>query len=113
MRAFREKRPPDEADRRKRSWPLLRRDRGHVAVLTLSRPEARNAWDEDYNEGLETELDKLEKNHEVRCVILTGDERQGLLGRRQSRRHRDPYGPPRRPTSSPASHTGGSSRPTC
>lgn len=55
--------------------PLLTEIRGHVAILTLSRPEARNAWDEDYNEGLETELNKLEKNHEVRCVILTGDEK--------------------------------------
>jgi enoyl-CoA hydratase/carnithine racemase len=55
--------------------PLLSEIRGHVAILTLSRPEARNAWDEDYNEGLETELNKLEKNHDVRCVILTGDEK--------------------------------------
>ena len=31
--------------------PLLSEIRGHVAILTLSRPEARNAWDEDYNEG--------------------------------------------------------------
>ena len=32
--------------------PLLYEKRGHVAILTLSRPEARNAWGEDYNEGL-------------------------------------------------------------
>ncbi len=31
--------------------PLLYEKRGHVAVLTLSRPQARNAWGEDYNEG--------------------------------------------------------------
>ena len=55
--------------------PLLSEIRGHVAILTLSRPEARNAWDEDYNEGLESELNELEKNHEIRCVILTGDEK--------------------------------------
>ncbi len=54
--------------------PLLTEIRDHVAILTLSRPKARNAWDEDYNEGLEAQLAELEKNHEVRCVILTGDE---------------------------------------
>lgn len=55
--------------------PLLSEIRGHVAILTLSRPEARNAWDEDFNEGLESKLAELEKNHEIRCVILTGDEK--------------------------------------
>ena len=55
--------------------PLLTEIRGHVAILTLSRPGARNAWDEDFNEGLEAELARLEKDHEVRCVILTGDEK--------------------------------------
>lgn len=55
--------------------PLLSEKRGHVAVLTLSRPEARNAWDEDFNEGLEHALAGLEKDHDIRCVILTGDEK--------------------------------------
>ena len=55
--------------------PLLCEKRGHVAILTLSRPEARNAWDEDFNEGLEARLSELEHDHEIRCVILTGDEK--------------------------------------
>jgi enoyl-CoA hydratase/carnithine racemase len=59
--------------------PLLTEIRGHVAVLTLSRPEARNAWDEDFNEGLEAKLAELEENREVRCVILTGDEKGGAF----------------------------------
>lgn len=54
--------------------PLLSERHGHVATLTLSRPEARNAWDEDYNEGLRTLLPELEADRTVRCVILTGDE---------------------------------------
>ena len=54
--------------------PLLLDRQGHVATLTLSRPEARNAWDEDYNEGLKTLLPELEADSNVRCVILTGDE---------------------------------------
>ena len=55
--------------------PLICEKRGHVAILTLSRPEARNAWDEDFNEGLEARLAELEHDHEIRCVILTGDEK--------------------------------------
>jgi enoyl-CoA hydratase/carnithine racemase len=55
--------------------PLLTEIKGHVAILTLSRPDARNAWDEDFNEGLQRELEALEHDHEVRSVILTGDEK--------------------------------------
>ncbi|WP_421996574.1 enoyl-CoA hydratase/isomerase family protein [Reyranella sp.] len=55
--------------------PVLKEIRGHVAILTLSRPDARNAWDEDFNEGLESELAALEKDHEIRCVVLTGDDK--------------------------------------
>ena len=55
--------------------PLLCEKRGHVAILTLSRPEARNAWDEDFNQGLEARLTELEHDHEIRCVVLTGDEK--------------------------------------
>ncbi|MDH3684539.1 MAG: enoyl-CoA hydratase/isomerase family protein, partial [Acidimicrobiia bacterium] len=50
-----------------------------MATLTLSRPEARNAWDEDYNEGLRTLLPELESDRDVRCVILTGDEAGGAF----------------------------------
>ena len=59
--------------------PLLTEIRGHVAILTLSRPGARNAWDEDFNEGLQSKLAELEKDHEVRCVVLTGDEKGGAF----------------------------------
>ena len=59
--------------------PLLCDRAGHVATLTLSRPEARNAWDEDYNEGLRTLLPELESDRDVRCVILTGDQAGGAF----------------------------------
>jgi len=55
--------------------PVLLETRGHAAILTLSRPEARNAWGDDYNEGLKTLLKQAEDDHGIRCVILTGDER--------------------------------------
>ena len=59
--------------------PLLCERTDHVATLTLSRPEARNAWDEDYNEGLRSLLPELEADRDVRCVILTGDEAGGAF----------------------------------
>src|ERR1044071_9663710 len=54
--------------------PLLYEKRGHIAVLTLSRPQARNAWGEDYNDALRELLPQLEDDPAIRCVILTGDE---------------------------------------
>ena len=59
--------------------PLLCDRADHVATLTLSRPQARNAWDEDYNEGLRTLLPELEADRDIRCVILTGDEAGGAF----------------------------------
>ena len=53
--------------------PLLFEKRGAIAVLTLSRPEHRNSWDEDFNEGLMARLEELEQDKAIRCVILTGD----------------------------------------
>jgi enoyl-CoA hydratase/carnithine racemase len=53
--------------------PLLCEKRGQVAILTLSRPEARNAWCDAYNEGFLEWLPKLEADRDIRCVILTGD----------------------------------------
>jgi enoyl-CoA hydratase/carnithine racemase len=48
--------------------------RGAVAVLTLSRPQARNAWGEDYNAALIEMLPRLEDDPEIHVVVLTGDE---------------------------------------
>jgi enoyl-CoA hydratase/carnithine racemase len=59
--------------------PLLYEKRGAVAILTLSRPQARNAWGEDYNDSLRKMLPQLEDDAEIRCVILTGDEAGGAF----------------------------------
>jgi enoyl-CoA hydratase/carnithine racemase len=59
--------------------PLLYEKRGHIAILTLSRPEARNAWSNDFAIGLQERLPQLEDDPEVRCVILTGDDRGGAF----------------------------------
>ncbi|MGH7917467.1 MAG: enoyl-CoA hydratase/isomerase family protein, partial [Candidatus Binataceae bacterium] len=45
-----------------------------IGVLTFSRPEARNAWCDEFATGLEERLAQLEEDREIRCVILTGDD---------------------------------------
>ena len=46
---------------------------GKVALITLSRPEARNAWTEIMRNELARCLDHASKLKDIRCVILTGD----------------------------------------
>jgi enoyl-CoA hydratase/carnithine racemase len=59
--------------------PLLCEKQGHVAIVTLSRPQARNAWGADYNDGLKELLPQLEDDPDIRCVILTGDDAGGAF----------------------------------
>ena len=59
--------------------PLLYRKQGHTGILTLSRPEARNCWGQDYAEGLLRRLDEAADDDDVRSVILTGDEAGGAF----------------------------------
>ena len=40
--------------------PLLYEKRGQVGILTLSRPEARNAWCAEFHAGLQEQLPRLE-----------------------------------------------------
>jgi len=53
--------------------PLLYEKRGHVAILTLSRPEARNAWCDEYNARFQELMPELEADRDIRCAVLTGD----------------------------------------
>jgi crotonobetainyl-CoA hydratase len=50
---------------------LTERD-GHVLVITLNRPEARNAVNGDLTLGLGTALEEAENDPEIRAVVLTG-----------------------------------------
>ncbi|MFT4799637.1 MAG: 2-(1,2-epoxy-1,2-dihydrophenyl)acetyl-CoA isomerase [Sulfitobacter sp.] len=43
-----------------------------VAVLTLNRPDARNAMSGEMNEALQRMLAQCELDPEVRCIVLTG-----------------------------------------
>ena len=44
----------------------------HVGVITLNRPEILNAWDRQMRDRLVEAFDTMERNPEVRAVILTG-----------------------------------------
>jgi enoyl-CoA hydratase/carnithine racemase len=48
----------------------------HIATITLNRPQARNAWDDDMLPQMLDALDQIEairpREHELRAVILTG-----------------------------------------
>lgn len=59
--------------------PLLYEKRGQVGILTFSRPEARNAWCAEFADGLGERLPQLEDDREIRCVVLTGDDKGGAF----------------------------------
>jgi len=59
--------------------PLLYEKNGHVATLTLSRPQARNAWCAEFMTGMRERLPELEDDPAVRCVIITGDDAGGAF----------------------------------
>ena len=51
----------------------LRVDRdGHVLLLTMDRPAARNAMDHDLANRLADAMDEADADRDVRCVVLTG-----------------------------------------
>jgi enoyl-CoA hydratase/carnithine racemase len=59
--------------------PVLYEKRNHVGWLTLSRPEARNCWGEDFNEEIARRCEEMAADDEVRIVVLTGDEAGGAF----------------------------------
>src|SRR5215471_10351883 len=61
------------------AMPLLYDKRGSIGIITLSRPQARNAWGEDYNSGLKELLPQIEDDRDIRVVILTGDDAGGAF----------------------------------
>ena len=51
---------------------LLAYEEDGVAVITLNRPQARNAMSGPMNAGLEKALDHAERSAAIRCVVVTG-----------------------------------------
>jgi enoyl-CoA hydratase len=46
--------------------------RGHVLILTMNRPEARNALSAEMIVGLADAWDRIDSDDEIRCAVLTG-----------------------------------------
>jgi enoyl-CoA hydratase/carnithine racemase len=53
---------------------------GHVALLRLNRPEARNALSPELMEEMASELERLDPDPEVRCVVVAGSEKVFAAG---------------------------------
>jgi enoyl-CoA hydratase/carnithine racemase len=51
---------------------VLRERRGQVEILTLNRPEARNAINGAVSKAITAALDELDKDEDLRVIILTG-----------------------------------------
>jgi enoyl-CoA hydratase/carnithine racemase len=49
-------------------------DEFHVALLRLNRPEARNALSPEMMEEIASELERLDPDPEVRCIVIAGSE---------------------------------------
>lgn len=54
--------------------PLLTETDGHVRVLTLHRPEVRNAMDATLIRSLVDALRAADADEDVRCIVLTGSD---------------------------------------
>src|SRR5262245_49156991 len=54
------------------SRSLIREDRGPVAILTLNRPDRRNALTHDLLAQLRDALDEIGVNTGIRAVVVTG-----------------------------------------
>jgi enoyl-CoA hydratase len=52
----------------------------HVGLITLNRPDALNALNQQLLTELATALDAMGKNDKVRCIVLTGSEKAFAAG---------------------------------
>ena len=53
---------------------------GHVSLLRLNRPEARNALSPEVMEEIAGELERLDPDPEVRCIVIAGSEKVFAAG---------------------------------
>ena len=51
---------------------ILSERRGHVLVITINRPEARNAFDSESSLALETAVDQLDEDDSLFVGVITG-----------------------------------------
>ena len=53
---------------------------GHVALLQLNRPETRNALSPEMMERIAVELERLDPDPAIRCVVIAGSEKVFAAG---------------------------------
>jgi enoyl-CoA hydratase/carnithine racemase len=53
---------------------------GHVALLRLNRPEARNALSPEMMETIAATLERFDPDPEVRCIVIAGSEKVFAAG---------------------------------
>jgi enoyl-CoA hydratase/carnithine racemase len=53
--------------------------RGHVGIVTLSRPQARNAWGPDFYQGIQDHFAAMEADDDIHVAIITGDDSGGAF----------------------------------
>jgi enoyl-CoA hydratase/carnithine racemase len=74
--------------------PVLYEKRDHVGWLTLSRPQARNCWGEDFNQEIARLCEEMTEDRDVRVAVLTGDPEGGAFSAganlKDPRTHREP-----------------------
>ena len=51
---------------------LILEKEGHIATITLNRPEVGNALGDQLNEGIDTVMREVDKDRDIRVVIMTG-----------------------------------------
>ncbi|MBI3516526.1 MAG: enoyl-CoA hydratase/isomerase family protein [Proteobacteria bacterium] len=73
--------------------PVLYEKRNQVGYLTLSRPDARNCWGDDYNADLPARCEEIAFDDDVRAVVLTGDEAGGAFSAGANIRDPKTHGP--------------------
>jgi hypothetical protein len=59
---------------------VLTERRDGVLVVTLNRPQARNAVNRALAEGVEAAMNELDTDGELRAAVLTGDDYASWLG---------------------------------
>ena len=53
---------------------------GHIRIVTLNRPEALNAFNDELHEGLPAVLREIERDEEARVIVITGAGRAFSAG---------------------------------
>ncbi len=59
---------------------LLTEIEGHVATITLNRPEAMNAFNNQLMDELTAALDRFDLDPEIGCIVITGSQKAFAAG---------------------------------